>query len=269
VSLRAATSWVPSFIVGTHGGLTLRGIKTKMCDNIGWWRSFRFMRSKDPSHFSSRRHFKCHTLWLQAHDEAIARWVSNVLSPPVIASLLAIGFARFIAPDPEQLIRWLAFSLPAILLPPLAYVVWLVRCGKLADIHMPQRETRIKPLGVITAWLLLCTILLHLWGAPPALSLFLVTAILQIGVLSLVTLFWQISFHSATITAAAATAVAVGGTTVFPITISLLVPLVGWSRVRLRRHTLGQVTAGCVVGALMAILMVTGLSPGLFSGKSG
>jgi len=223
------------------------------------------MRGKNPGRFSSCRRLKRRAVWLKAHDEAIARWVSNVLSPPVIASLLAIGFARFIAPDPDQLLCWLAFSLPTILLPPLGYVVWLVRRGELADIHMPLRGSRIKPLGVITAWLFVCTILLYLWGAPPALSLFLATALLQLGILSLVTLFWQISFHSATISAAAATAVAVGGTTLWPITISLLVPLVGWSRVRLRRHTLKQVTAGCVVGALVALLMVTWL----FAGEAG
>lgn len=206
---------------------------------------------------------------LTAHDEAIARWVSNILNPPAIASFLAVGFAAFIAPDPAIFWRWLTFSLPLITLPPLVYVVWLVRRGELSDIHMQHRRSRIKPLGVIMAWLFVCTLLLHHWGAPAALDLFLVTALLQIGVLSLVTLFWQISFHSATISAAAATAVAVGGTTVWPITITLLVPLVGWARVRLRRHTLRQVTAGCVVGTLVALLMLFGLSPYFLTAETG
>jgi hypothetical protein len=207
--------------------------------------------------------------WLSAHDEAIARWVSNVLSPPLIASLLAIGFARFVVPNPGMLWGWLALSLPLISLPPLVYVIWLVHRGELADIHMPHRRSRIKPLGVITTWLILCIILLSRWGAPAALNLFLVGALLQIGILSLVTLFWQISFHSAAISAAAATAVAVGGATMWPITISLLVPLVGWSRVRLRRHTFRQVTAGCVVGTLVALLLILGLWPCLLTAEAG
>jgi membrane-associated phospholipid phosphatase len=118
-----------------------------------------------------------------------------------------------------------------------------------------------SPLGVMMVWLLICIVLLHSWGAPRALDLFLMAALFQIGVLSLVTFFWQISFHSATISAAAATAVAIGGTTMWPITITLLVPLVGWSRVRLRRHTFRQVTAGCLVGTIIALLMLIGLSP--------
>jgi membrane-associated phospholipid phosphatase len=215
------------------------------------------------------RSCKNKAFWLRAHDEAIARWVSNVLCPPVVASFLVFGFVAFIAPDPRALWRWLVLSLPLISLPPLAYVVWLVRRGELVDIHMPHRESRIKPLSVIMTWLLICILLLHNWGAPPALDFLLVAVLFQVGVLSLVTLFWQISFHSATISAAAATAVAVGGTTVWPITITLLVPLVGWSRVRLRRHTFRQVTAGCVIGTLIALLVLVGLSRYIFMAEMG
>jgi hypothetical protein len=219
--------------------------------------------------FSIVHSFKNKARWLQAHDEAMARWVSNVLSPPLVASFLAVGFVGFIAPEPRVLWRWLMLALPLVSLPPLVYVVWLVRRGELADIHMPHRQARLKPLSVILTWMLMCTLLLHNWGAPPALDLFLLTALFQIGVLSLVTLFWQISFHSATISVAATTAIAIGGTTVWPITITLLVPLVSWSRGRLRRHTFRQVTAGCLVGTIVALLMLVGLSPHVFTTKTG
>jgi hypothetical protein len=219
--------------------------------------------------FWIRGGLKAKAHWLSAHDEAIARWVSNVLSPPLIAGLLAIGFARFVVPNPDMLWRWLLLSVPLISLPPLVYVIWLVRRGELADIHMPHRRSRIKPLGVITTWLLLCIVLLSRWGAPAALNLFLVGTLVQIGILSLVTLFWQISFHSAVISAAAASSVAIGGATLWPIIISLLVPLVGWSRVRLRRHTFRQVTAGCVVGTLVALALILGLWPCFLSAETG
>ena len=211
--------------------------------------------------FSRVRTVKNKALWLKAHDEAMARWISNVLSPPVVATFFAIAFVSYIVPDPRMSWRWILFTLPAIMLPPLAYVIWLVRRGELGDIHMPVRETRLKPLSVMMVWLLFCTLMLKKWDAPRSLDLLLLAVLLQISVLSLITLFWQISFHSAAISAAAATAVAIGGTTAWPITITLLVPLVGWSRVRLRRHTLRQVTAGCLVGAVLALLVLVGLLP--------
>lgn len=200
-------------------------------------------------------------LWLKTHDEAVARWISNVVSPPVVGGCLAVAFVAFLVPEPGMAWRWLLLSLPLVSLPPLAYVVWLVRRGELADIHMPHRRTRLKPLIVMMSWMLTCGILLQNWGAPQALFLFLMAVLLQVSLLSLVTLFWKISFHSATISAAAAAAVALGGVTTWPITITLLVPLVSWSRVRLRRHTLRQVTVGCAVGTLVALLMLVGLGP--------
>lgn len=152
-------------------------------------------------------------LWLKTHDEAVARWISNVVSPPVVGGCLAVAFVAFLVPEPGMAWRWLLLSLPLVSLPPLAYVVWLVRRGELADIHMPHRRTRLKPLIVMMSWMLTCGILLQNWGAPQALFLFLMAVLLQVSLLSLVTLFWKISFHSAAISAAAAAAVALGGVT--------------------------------------------------------
>jgi membrane-associated phospholipid phosphatase len=218
--------------------------------------------------FSRVRTVKSKALWLKAHDEAMARWISNVLSPPIVATCFAIAFFSYIVPDPRMSWRWILLTLPAIMLPPLAYVIWLVHRGELGDIHMPVRETRLKPLSVMMVWLLFCILMLQKWDAPRSLDLLLLTVLVELSVLSLITLFWQISFHSATISAAAATAVAIGGTTVWPITITLLVPLVGWSRVRLRRHTLRQVTAGCLVGALLALLVLIGILPFALSAEA-
>jgi membrane-associated phospholipid phosphatase len=77
------------------------------------------------------------------------------------------------------------------------------------------------------------------------------------GILSLVTLFWKISFHGATISAAATATLMVAGSSAWPM--MLLVPLVGWARVRLKRHTLRQVIYGSLVGALIALLLVHGI----------
>ena len=70
-------------------------------------------------------------------------------------------------------------------------------------------------------------------------------------------LFWKISFHGATITAAATATVLVAGSSAWPVL--LLVPLVGWARVRLERHTPRQVIFGTLVGALIALILDHGV----------
>jgi membrane-associated phospholipid phosphatase len=151
-----------------------------------------------------------------------------------------------------------AFIVPFLVIPPLVYLLWLVRQGAIEDIYMPNRATRVRPLTVMMGWFFVCLGLIHYWEAPPLVEVLILLISMLVGVLSLVTLFWKISFHGATITAAATTTVMVSSSYyVWPV--MLLVPLVGWSRIRLKRHTPRQVIYGSLVGALIALIFVYGL----------
>jgi hypothetical protein len=74
--------------------------------------------------------------------------------------------------------------------------------------------------------------------------------------LSIVTLFWKISFHSTAISAAASIGIVTSGITGWSIAFILLVPVVGWARVHLRRHTIGQIAAGCFAGISIGLLLI-------------
>lgn len=176
---------------------------------------------------------------IKNHDEAIARWISHVISPHIVGIVLISTMAVQFSHNPLEVLLWLALLTPLVVVPPLLYLFWLVHTGTLKDIYMPKRSTRIRPLAMLMAWLLVCLILIRYWAAPPIVEAFILSAAVLIGILSLVTLFWKISFHGATITAAATTTVMVMGSWTWPVV--LLVPLVGWARIRLERHTPRQV----------------------------
>lgn len=193
---------------------------------------------------------------IRNNDEIIARWISHVVSPHIVGVVMTSVTALKYSPNPFKALLWLFGLMPLLVLPPLAYLMWLVRRGKLADIYMPERETRLRPLTLMMVWLLICWGLIRYWEAPSVVELFVLAATVMIGVLSLVTLFWKISFHGATITAAATATVLVAGSSAWPV--MLLVPMVGWARVRLERHTPRQVIFGSLVGALIALILVHG-----------
>jgi membrane-associated phospholipid phosphatase len=156
--------------------------------------------------------------------------------------------------DPVGILLWLVLLIPLLVTPPLIYLFWLVHTGTLEDIYMPDRERRLRPLAVLMLWLFLCLGLIRYWQAPPIVELFVLSATVLVGILSLVTLFWKISFHGAAISAAATTTVMVAGSSAWPV--MLLVPLVGWARIRLKRHTPRQVIYGSLLGALIALMFV-------------
>lgn len=199
---------------------------------------------------------------IKKNDEAIARWISHIISPHIVGvALTAFIAVKYSDESLSEVLTWLAVLVPLIVIPPLIYVLWLVNRGQIEDIYMPKRETRLRPLLVMLVWLSACLWLIDYWVAPPLVGAFVLATIVLVTILSVVTLFWKISFHGATISAAAATVFMVIGSYALPIL--LLVPLVGWSRIRLARHTPRQVFYGSLVGILFALIMVQGILQGL------
>lgn len=191
---------------------------------------------------------------IKNNDKAIARWISHIMSPHIVGIVLVSAMAFQFSDDPRSIVLWLALVIPLLVVPPLIYLLWLVHRGTIEDIYMPNRKTRLRPLAVLMVWLLGCLGLIRYWEAPPVVESFVLAATILVGILSLVTLFWKISFHGAAISAAATTTVMVAGSYAWPVV--LLVPLVGWARIRLKRHTLRQVIYGSLVGVLIALIFV-------------
>lgn len=191
--------------------------------------------------------------FLRNHDEFIARWISHIISPHYAIIFLASGTTLWFSDNPWLIVQWLLLVIPLIAGPPILYILWLVRNGSLVDFYMPRREERLRPLTASMLWFLICLLLIHYWQAPIIIETFLISTLALVAVLSMVTIFWKISFHGATVTAVATTLLAMAGSQAWPV--MLLVPLVGWSRVRLARHTFQQVLMGSIIGALLALTL--------------
>ena len=178
-------------------------------------------------------------------QEHVESWVSNIAAPPVLA---VVGVVLVALQTAEQgAWEWaLFFGVVAVALP-LLYVVWEVWRGNIADVHVPDRAQRTRPYLVALAASVAVWLIFALWPAPPLFRVLALANGLQALIFFLITLRWKISLHSA----------AAGGLTVLSFSalsstglwIVLIVPLIAWARVRLRRHTLAQTVGGAALGA--------------------
>jgi membrane-associated phospholipid phosphatase len=118
------------------------------------------------------------------------------------------------------------------------------------DRHVRRRQDRIVAAPGVMASVITGTALLYGLDAPAEVTA-LVTAMLAVLLaLLVVTFFWKVSVHSA-IASGALTILA----TVFGPWLLVLAPvavLIGWSRIRLRCHTAGQVSVGFLIGAAVS-----------------
>ncbi|GID27606.1 phosphoesterase PA-phosphatase [Paractinoplanes brasiliensis] len=179
-----------------------------------------------------------------------ARVITEVFAPGVLVALLLL-VVGFHAGGEPGVSRW--WGAPAALFAagiPMAYVVRGVRRGRLTSHHIPEREHRRGPLLFGMVSVAIGTTALVALGAPRELLALLAAGITGLVVFGVVTAYWKMSIHSGVAAGTVAVLVAVHG----PVALIAvpLVPLVGWSRLVLSAHTLAQVIAGTLVGALIA-----------------
>jgi membrane-associated phospholipid phosphatase len=176
-----------------------------------------------------------------------ARIVSGILSPLSIA-IAAVAVAGYAIND-ESALSWIALYIALSILPPTLYIMYLVRKGIVTDFHLNVRKERTKPFLIMTANTAVVFLVMLLLGAPKLILIVIATAILQLFFMLLITLRWKISGHCTAVAGLVVLALALFGENLLPST--LLIPLVAWSRIRLKRHTLAQTVAGSFMGAVI------------------
>ena len=182
------------------------------------------------------------------------RLVSNLLSPPVVWAVMAFPIAFRDAESQEQAITWAVVYGLLVCLLPIVYVAWMVRRGSITDLHMRVREQRLRPFLVSIVCTTIAWWVLRFMGAPGIVPLFALFSLVQIAVMAVITLVWQISMHMMSITGVMVAAFAFFGP-VWAILVIPLIVLVGVARIKLKRHTLAQVVAGCMVGIIVPVLL--------------
>jgi membrane-associated phospholipid phosphatase len=184
----------------------------------------------------------------------IARLISNLLAPSTISLPFILLVALYHARSVADALFFSFVTLLFLSFGPLTYTIIGVRLGKLSDIEISRRSERAGPFlfgisSVVLGWLVLA--LLH---GPQNLQTVLIIASVS-GVLMMVTtLWWKISIHASSMGGAATVLTALYGSVMLPTFVLLI--LVSWSRVVLRRHTVLQVIAGSLLSIALSLLIL-------------
>jgi membrane-associated phospholipid phosphatase len=186
------------------------------------------------------------------------RWallISGLFSPLTVA-IAAVAIAGLAINDESALV-WIALYIVLSILPPALYIMYLVRKGMVTDFHLNVRKERTKPFLIMTINSAVVFLVMLLAGAPELVLIVIAAAVLQLSCMLLITLRWKISGHCTAATGLVVLALALFGEKLLPLT--LIIPLIAWSRIRLGRHSLTQTVAGILLGAITitALLYVT------------
>jgi len=184
----------------------------------------------------------------------VARIFSNIISPPVIFALLGLALAMASLPF-WQALWWAAVFGFWISLAPILLVAYMLRTGRISDLHMSSRSERRWPYIASILGAIIALIITMIFDGPELLRCLAIFSLIELTLLAIITNYWLISIHAASIAAATIIVGLVFGvqTAVFLLP---LVILVSWVRLYLRRHTPAQVFAGLALG-IVAVFAVT------------
>lgn len=175
-----------------------------------------------------------------------ARLFSNVVSPPVIFALLGLALALAELPLLPGLF-WAAVYGFWVSLAPILYVVYLLHTGRIGDLHMSVTGERRSPYIVGVLGAIVALVVIVVFDGPALLTCLAIFSTITLTALALITHFWLISIHAASIAAAALIMGLVYGVGAALLLLPL-VAVVSWVRLYLRRHTPAQVAAGLALG---------------------
>lgn len=187
-----------------------------------------------------------------------ARFISTVLSP-IVVSIPALFMVSLYHQESSSALIFAGLALLFLSIGPMLYIVVGVSLGKFSDIDVSIRSQRTGPFVVSLISALIGFFILQANHAPKNLETIMLGTVL-LGLLLMVTTFWwKISIHMSSISSTLTMLSVLYGQIVWPA--FLLLVLVGWSRVVLKRHTLAQVMGGALVSmaATLALLAWRGI----------
>jgi membrane-associated phospholipid phosphatase len=187
-----------------------------------------------------------------ARDWRAARWVSRIASPPVLAisgTLISAAEITSRQTSGNTAYWWALFIVTLTVLLPSSYIFYQVKRGKVTDFDVYLRGQRFWPYVISIVCAAVSWLVLAVAHAPRLLIVLSGASVGQGLIMFIVNQRWKISVHAAGSASIAVIIWQIFGAAGSPAL--LIIPLVGWSRVRLGKHSPLQVIVGASLGAVV------------------
>ena len=183
----------------------------------------------------------------------IANLISNILNPFLVSLILILLLSLGATSSILDALRWSLILIALSILPVYLAIIYLVRSGRLDSVFTNVRRQRLKIYLLAGGWAAVgCVVLLYL-KAPPGLMAASVTGLSTVVIFMCINLWWKISLHTAFIAASVTLLVILYGWVAMVAIV--LIPLMFWARMELKRHSLAQVVAGALLSTLIVAVV--------------
>lgn len=174
----------------------------------------------------------------------VAELISEIFGPHLWMPILLLLLLLKTGLNAHQLSVLLPSLVILLLVIPFTYLHLALQMGWISKWDIPKKEERRPLIVIIVLCSIISLILVKHLGTALILDLFIL--ILTTGfIAAVITLFWKISIHMVLDTTGVLIINLLLGWHYWPLFI--LIPIVGWARFKLKRHTLAQIIAGVIL----------------------
>ena len=185
--------------------------------------------------------------------ERIASLTSNILNPFLVSLVFILLLSFKSTSSALDAVKWSLISVAASILPVFGVIVYLVRSQKLESTFSNVRKQRTKIYLLAAVCAGVGYVILYYLEAPKELMATFAAGFSAVVVFMCVNFLWKISLHTALITASVTVLIILYGS-IATVTVAL-VPLIAWSRIELKHHSLAQVAAGALLATVIVVVV--------------
>ena len=182
----------------------------------------------------------------------VAEAVSVLFNPPMNA--IYTFLVVYLRSEPATLALHLLVGVLFAGILPMVAIYAMFRRGVISDIYASDRQSRLTPfLGALVCYAVGLAALISL-GSPFVLVSLMACYLGNTLAMALISTMWKISIHAAGIAGSSAFLIRQIDAGLWPF--SLLTIPTCWARWRLKAHSVGQLTAGVVLTAVLTLVQV-------------
>jgi len=186
-----------------------------------------------------------------------AEFISNAAYAPLV-SIPVFALINYFLLSLSDFIVITSFCVLFAGIMPILLVLWWLKekngNGTKIDMDIPERTERNFPLLMVILSYAIGVIVLYLLNAPLITTILMFCYFSNTLIVFFINLRWKISIHAMGVAGPATVLIYVFG--VAGVIFSLIIPVVMWSRVYLKEHTLSQVIMGAALGFFATAIQI-------------
>jgi len=183
----------------------------------------------------------------------VAKVISYIFDGSVISIPVFLVICLMIIDNKFEAVVWAFVCLLFGTIIPYLYISLLYRNKEINDMHIPNKEDRLKPMLVSFASYTICLVILYILDGPLFLKSIFAVSVASTIIFTVITYFWKISLHISWITFVVITFNILFGK--WMLLMVPLIPMIGWARIRIKKHTVNQVIFGVGVSTITSVLI--------------